>query len=1047
MRNTVALFVALLGILILPCHTNYAQIYKFQQYGIDKGICHHTIYSITQDKHGFIWFATGMGLCRYDGFNFETPENDLPLANVTTAFRDTTGNVWFGYNDGLVVKYDGYNFFPADTSQSNTSVNQIIQAPKGEILVVTQTEGITRITGQKVEYLSQGFEDKLIHSACFIDENRMFIGCQDGLYIYDYQKNRSNLDFNAAVDQLSGMTVQAIIPQKKSHNFWVATEDDGIFNISFTGSEYMVHKMDIPSLEDARVQSIYEDEQNSLWISTLGEGLFRVRYAPDLTIGKIFNYNSTNGLGTDFVKQVFFDNQQNLWVGTYGQGLACLTNLAISFFENTESIGNNATALLSVDDSEYWVAGIGVMMKITSKSEQKTVVLGRANGVPNDRITALHTDAKGDLWIGTEKSGLYKMVKDTHQVFLVYRSENSLSNAIQAITSLDGKIWYASRNGVIIVNTQTGAVEAKNTSEGLPHNNIRDIYKDRENIIWIATNSNSIVAVNEDKKYTLEGESEIEFSTVTSDNNGNFWAGTLGRGIYMFDIAHDTVYHFTTLDGLKSDFCYAMVVDDNDHLWAGHRLGMSRINTQRHTIMQFGHEVGITGDVNPNAMLVNNSGEMLVGLTDGVLVYNLVADKNQNQAPMLNLTDVMIGEKNYNPYQPVTLSYGRYKVQFDFIGLQFRNPGSVTYQYILEGYDSEWSAPSNAGFVTYPRLEDGDYKLWVKACNSDNCTEKTLLFSLKVRKPFWKSWWFTILVIGAVVGVVYVIIMVRERNHRIQQEYLERELAARTKEVREQKEEIENKNRDITDSINYAQRIQFSVLPSTSTLLEHCTEAFVFYRPRDIVSGDFYWFEYFPQTKNLLIVCADSTGHGVPGAFMSLIGTTLIKDIAIRPDVRSPLDILYRLDENIQSTLNQNRESEQANDGMDLSVCEINTETHQVKIASAMRPFVVYHDGAATSYKGSRSSIGGQVLENKSFEMVEMQLSPGDVIYLFTDGYADQFGGPGGKKFKMNRLQNVFNDIHNRNMDEQHRVIKENFDLWKGDIDQVDDVLLIGIRV
>jgi len=291
------------------------------------------------------------------------------------------------------------------------------------------------------------------------------------------------------------------------------------------------------------------------------------------------------------------------------------------------------------------------------------------------------------------------------------------------------------------------------------------------------------------------------------------------------------------------------------------------------------------------------------------------------------------------------------------------------------------------------------------------------------------------------------VIIIRERNHRILQEYLENELKARTKEVRKQKEEIEVKNRDITDSINYAQRIQFSVLPSTSTLLAHCAGAFIFYQPRDIVSGDFYWFDHFPQTNRLLIVCADSTGHGVPGAFMSLIGTTLIKDIAMRSEVLDPADILYSLDKNIQSTLNQNTASEQANDGMDLIVCEINTETLFAKISSAMRPFIIYREGASTVYKGSRASIGGQYLENKVFKTEHIQLARNDTIYMFTDGYADQFGGPSGKKLKMNRLQNIFDDINNRDMDEQFRVIKQNFDLWKGSAPQIDDVLMIGVKI
>jgi serine phosphatase RsbU (regulator of sigma subunit) len=272
-------------------------------------------------------------------------------------------------------------------------------------------------------------------------------------------------------------------------------------------------------------------------------------------------------------------------------------------------------------------------------------------------------------------------------------------------------------------------------------------------------------------------------------------------------------------------------------------------------------------------------------------------------------------------------------------------------------------------------------------------------------------------------------------------------LDERTKEVREQKDEIELKNRDITDSINYAQRIQASILPSLRKLQSIFTGSFVYYAPRNIVSGDFYWFEVIPNTTKFLMVCADSTGHGVPGAFMSIIGTTLLKDIFNRPDVHKPSDILTLLDNELKTTLNQNVDGERPNDGMDIIVCEIDTRTYLARFASAMRPFIVYQNGEQLYFKGSRSSIGGQVKEEKIFEDVELQLTKGDLIYMFSDGYPDQFGGPLGKKFKMVRLKNLLKDIHEKPMEEQYNYVKSNFDLWKGELEQVDDILFMGIKI
>jgi len=1028
-----------------------AQTYKFRQYNTDKGLCYQFIYSIAQDNHGFIWFATGMGLCRYDGFRFTSPDNDLPSANVTTSFKDNRGNLWFGYNDGMIVKYDGI-VFSADTSINKTAVAQIIQAPKGEILAATQTGGIIRI-GRKIDRLTEGLEAVIINAISFVGDDKLLVGSYDGLYLYHYENEGQNLRIAGKAEEMDYLTVKHIIPRVNSNGYWVATEEDGIFYITVNANRISALRLNIPELEYAQVQSVYEDVHDNLWISTYGKGLVRVHLSGDMSILRTNVYNNSNGLGSDNVKQVYFDNQQNLWVATYGQGVACITYPAFSFFEALDPVGYNATAVFSADDSEYWIAGTGILIRITTRPEPKRTIFRRADGLPNDRITAMRTDSKGDLWIGTEKSGLYHLAKKTQIITLFYREDNSLSNAIQNFIFADEKIWMATRNGVLIIDPKNGAkIKQYATFEGdLPHNNIQDIFRDSKNRVWIATKSNSLIDLRNNNKLTIPNQTETEFSVITEDEFGRLWAGTYGNGVFLFDEARDTICQFTIKEDLKSDYCYAMVSDGNGHVWIGHRMGLTNINTKHLTLNTFGSENSIYGDVNPLAMLLNKSGEMLVGMTDGVLVYDVKDNLPKKLIPMLNLSRVLINDKPYNCFEPVVLPPGKYKVQFDFVGLQYANPTSVSYQYMLQGYDDDglpgWSSFSKSTSAIYPRLEHGDYSFWVKACNSDSCTENTMLFTIKIRKPFYYTSWFVLLVVGTVLGLGYIVIIIRERNHRILHEYLEGELKARTREVRRQKEEIEIKNRDITDSINYAQRIQFSVLPSTNTLLEHCSGAFIFYRPRDIVSGDFYWFDYFPQTNRLLIVCADSTGHGVPGAFMSLIGTTLIKDIAMRPDVFSPGDILYRLDKNIQSTLNQNAASEQATDGMDIIVCEINTETHFTRISSAMRPYVIYRKGVPTVYKSGRSSIGGQYLENKEFPTEEMQLTKGDTLYMFTDGYTDQFGGPSGKKLKLNRLQNILDDIHNRDMGEQHRVIKENFDLWKGGAPQIDDVLMIGVKI
>ena len=285
----------------------------------------------------------------------------------------------------------------------------------------------------------------------------------------------------------------------------------------------------------------------------------------------------------------------------------------------------------------------------------------------------------------------------------------------------------------------------------------------------------------------------------------------------------------------------------------------------------------------------------------------------------------------------------------------------------------------------------------LRACDgSGNCSTAPLTLDISVRIPIWKAWWFIFSVVLVVLATIFVVFKIRERNQKAIQEYLQRQLDERTREVVQQKEEIEVKNRDITDSLNYAQRIQASILPPIKKLHDAFTGSFVFYQPRDIVSGDFYWYEQVDENR-FIIVCADSTGHGVPGAFMSMIGTTLIKDICLRSGVVKPSQVLTTLDNEVREALNQNVETSGSNDGMDIIVAEVDMRTYKFTVSSAMRPVIIYTGSEQIYVKGSRSSIGGQLDEDrveKDFIDQEFNLKKGDTIYMFSDGYPDQFGGP-----------------------------------------------------
>ncbi len=260
-----------------------------------------------------------------------------------------------------------------------------------------------------------------------------------------------------------------------------------------------------------------------------------------------------------------------------------------------------------------------------------------------------------------------------------------------------------------------------------------------------------------------------------------------------------------------------------------------------------------------------------------------------------------------------------------------------------------------------------------------------------------------------------------------------------------QKAITESKNEAITDSIHYAKGIQSAILGSTRPLAQWFEGAFVFYEPKDILSGDFYWFYFNESTGVKTIIAADCTGHGVPAALMTVMGNSLLDEIVIQKQITSPDDILRTLDQRLIESLGRNAtDSQRMNDGMDMSVLSIN-ETH-VRFAGANNPLVRISDGVLSSIKGSKFPIGSeQYATEKVFEVHSFERKKNDKLYLYTDGFQDQFGGPVGRKYLSRNFRNLLLQISALPMDQQRAVLQKDFRSWKGYIEQTDDILIIGM--
>jgi len=276
-------------------------------------------------------------------------------------------------------------------------------------------------------------------------------------------------------------------------------------------------------------------------------------------------------------------------------------------------------------------------------------------------------------------------------------------------------------------------------------------------------------------------------------------------------------------------------------------------------------------------------------------------------------------------------------------------------------------------------------------------------------------------------------------------ETLEEKVKERTLQLRKEMGLVEAQHKEIKESIQYAKRIQASILPPLQKIKKGLKESFIYYEPKDLVSGDFYWYEKINNKPLFAVV--DCTGHGVPGAFMSIIGYTQLNEIVNEGKITDPGVILKELNKRVKMALNQNAlNNKNSKDGMELGIISVNYEQSKLEYAGAMRPLYMVKNGDLHIIKGDKYSIGGVSKHKKEFTTTRINIEKDNCFYLFSDGYPDQFGGPRGKKFMIRHVGEMLKGLAHLPMNEQSVIIKQTIKDWMKDEDQVDDILIAGIK-
>jgi len=1027
-----------------------AQSYFFDQYSVQQGLAQSKVYAIIQDNNDYIWLGTDGGVSRFDGVLFEnfTTEDGLAINGVQAIIQDNSGTIWFGHKGGGITRYNGKNFERLDSlSQllksdiTSFSFDQdrklwIATAGSGAVCILNPDALMTELRYE--QYLGKRISDQVFRS---------YIGRDSTLYLITdvgiKKYNRNTNDFEQFVIEKMPLYFQIItLLEDSKGNFWLGTHNGGLYKYE-TAMDTFLFYTTREGLANNIISSVFEDRYGNIWAGTWGGGISR------FTGNRIQNFNTLNGLPDSKIRCITEDIEGNILIGTNENGLAIFKGdhfITYSTFDGI--IDNQVWAILQDGSGNYWFgtnAGLTIYNPSLSKDKQFRHITPERYQMGN-QIRYLRDDHNGHIWIGTNDAGTFEYIPSqsrfNYNILLNSYNRQGIVTAMEIDS--ENNLWVGTIDGLLYFDIDNNQVERLTQIHGLPGSDISAIFADSKGIVWVGARGKGLAKILSDTIVQVDLQTTITPTCITEDKNGWIWMGTEGQGVYA--ISEDTVItHFSRQNGLLANLITLVEVDEDNNVYIGTNRGLNKFSRSENMIYTYSGKNGFTGiETKNNAVYRDRDGNIWFGTGAGVTMYAPDLEHRLNIEPLTHITGMRINLEEREMQQGMKLRHHENSIIFNYTSICLINPDAVNYKFKLEGADIDWMPETDQTTATYPALKPGKYVFMVMARNNDGIwNSEPVRFAFQIKPPFYQTWWFILICVLAGAGMILLYIKVRERNLRRENRILEEKVKQRTALVVAQKEELAQKNKDITDSIEYAKRIQVAILPPVIPF----SETFVLFKPKAIVSGDFYWL--VEKDDKEFIAAVDCTGHGVPGAFMSIIGHNMLNKIVKEYGILKPSDILNHLDREVNNTLQQSaQEKNIVKDGMDMTLVCYNRKEKLLEFSGAYNPIYLIRNGELTETKGDRFTIGRSVTDTqeKIFTNHTIKIKEGDTIYLFSDGYADQFGGIARKKFKSAPMKELFLKIQDKKMEEQKSILDSTIEEWRGDIEQIDDILIIGRR-
>lgn len=1085
------IFCLFLGLIILS-NSLFSQTYNFANYSVEQGLVQSKVFAVYQDSEGYMWFGTEGGVSKFNGKTFEnfTTEEGLKENAVTEIFQDKKQRIWFGHIEGSISVMINDSIQKAVISDATLRgrVFTIFQDSEGSIWFGAARSGAVRISEKdSLNFTGTQFSAK---ESLGNDVFDIWQDTNGSLYFFSdlgikkYLKEKNTFETIAIKGLPYFPKITSVLDNDEDILF--GTIDRGL--IIYNKSEKSSWNINTGNgLPHNWITTIAKDKNQNVIAGTWGGGaIIFDSYSAEEEL-KFDILNTDKGICNNKIWSIKDDSEGNLWIGTNEGGVSCFKGKRFITYDKKTGFDNEVIWSIFQDsnNSLWFGTNEGIFISDPKKLDDKApfIRITQQNGLLHNQVMCIKEDKENNVWLGTW-GGVSVFNLKTNKIQNYSRVDGKLvDNYINTIEFDDaGNAWVGTISGITRINLKTDSVKSFNTLNGLSGNNIATIFKDSKGNIWIGTRGGGLMKYNQDGfiHYSrIQGLNHNSPTSVVEDKSGNLWIGTEGGGLFVFDGVQ--FVNFKTRNGLLSDFVNLVIADKKNNIWIGTGAGLNKYNQIERKFYDYGKQEGFKSiESKSNAVLQDSEGNIWFGTNAGVVKYQSKFDNIINIESPVHLTSFKVLLKETNLENNLSLKYDQNHVTFYFTSPCFSNPDKVLYSFRLQGMDEDFMPPTQQTFAAYSNLPSGDYTFQVKARNHLGLwSSKSAAFSFSIKPPFWKTWWFY--AICAIIAILIIYIYVKLRIKKLQEakKILEEKVTERTLQLDEQNKKLKSAYSDIQSSIRYAKRIQEAILPYKEDIFKELPNSFIFYKPKDIVSGDFYWFTAIEngsagkQTPGAIIlgVC-DCTGHGVPGAFMSIIGNELLNKIVNEQKITEPSKILNNLHEGVRQALHQYKEESHVRDGMDIALCKIDLVAKKVIFSGAHRPIYVFKSDNKNSkvravtkdiekdfillndeilfkeFKADKYAIGGLQLEKRRvFNEQQINIQSGDTLYLFTDGFTDQFGGSKNRKYMSRRFRDFILSIQSKSMKEQSLLIEKELEDWKADFEQTDDILIIGIKI